>query len=1785
MKRKLTFAALFLCTLMTFAQFSGSGAGTENDPYLILNPIQLNQMRNYLNQSGVYFKLMANIDLTEFLQDENPTQGWQPVGSSSSAAFKGILDGNGKTVSGLWIKRSNTDNVALFGYTNGATIKNIKVTGASIEGKDHTGGLAGTSLSSTFSDCTFTGEVKGASDVGGIVANTGDNTVLSNDVVSVTLSASGNYAGGLIGRNDATTQLSVTNCRLNDSQVIGKNYVGGACGAVLGNHRTANTLTNCFIYSEVIGENYVGGICGYSENYNKTINLTSCGFVGNVSATSYAGGLAGRIKRTSNNGAQNNIIKNSFVVGNVVASTDYVGGLVGFEEGVHSSYPDDYCNISNSYFSGTVSGRNIVGGLVGYNKNGEISKCYTSGSVVGTSNVGGLVGHNDQYSTVKTSVAIHSRISASVENVNRIVGKNDGTIAAVGSTDENKSYNRTIVMLKGAVQEMEDNQMNGTGVKATYVAMGWDFTDTWAIQETECYPYMKTQTAPPVITSDLVSNATTISGKCVDGGTITMEIDGETKKQVSAGHSFSFAVNPLQSGHTVRIGAKVDGKEQSYYTEQVVSYPGKGTEQDPYLVYTADDLTGVYRVGYYKLMNDIDLTEWINTNSPTEGWTGIGRDGSDMSQFDGNGFTISGLWSNSTRDYVGLFSMFSNGTIKNLNVKTAAGKKVKGGNCTGILIGYNTNGRIIDCSVEGDVQGTTNVGGVVGSSKNNELTNLVFDGGVTSSTASACIGGIAGLSENDQITGCYSDAAMTTSGESANMGGIAGKANSHIAESVSKGTLTATGANAQVGGIVGTSQTNGIVEDCFSSAALTSTYAAAGIVSYNYGSVTRSLATGNLSTRNYAAGVVGYNDGTSATVSKSVATCNKIDVTYESQQVQQGGGYGQRIIGGIKNNAPAPEMDNYALKTMQVSVNDVSQKVYDDIMNGTSKTMDELNSQSTYAELGWNFSSIWYMNAGTGLPDLKVNQEKTEQTLALTEIPAMKYGDGTYQLPAKTNEGLTLTWTVGNNKVASISGNVLTIKKAGTTSISATQDGNSDYKAFNKSFTLTVAKAPLTITAQNCSKNVGEENPALTVKYEGFVLNENETVLTTQPTILTGATKDSPIGTYPINVSGAEADNYDITLVDGTLTVVDEWSMNNTLDITDIQVLCGRQIILPVNMNNTENIKDLQFDLTLPAGVSIAKDDQGEFIVEQTGRCAKHMLNVGKLGDANVYRVMLYITSAKTITGNEGAIVNVTLETSEDMTEGEYDVLISNIKLSTPDETKITPADVTCKLTVLNSIPGDANGDGEVDIFDVTSIVNYILGTAGENFVEAAADVNGDGEIDIFDVTKTVNIILGVETPAGSKLRRTMAVSESTVVAAMDGRDMKLTVENADHLYIENFEIQQGETKVAAIQLSNPDAEYRDLQFDLYLPDGISVALDDDEEYLIETGSRCTNKHAASMNYKDGHYVCVLNSTGKSPLTGDSGEVLLLTLTTSDELAVGSCKGYFRNVKLSKVDATGAKYEEFSFDITVKSPEHPVTITADNQTMVYGDDVPALTYKTEGSTLEGTPQLSTTATKTSAVGTYPITVAQGTVTNTPATLVDGTLTITKAPLTITAQSYTIKQGEELPVFGVSYDGFKNTDTRDVLKKQPAAACSATSWSDAGTYDITVNGAEAENYDITYVKGTLTIVEADPFTLTYKVDGETYKTVEVKYGATITPETAPTKEGYTFSGWSEIPETMPANDVTITGSFTLIDAIEDVIADDGTYQIYTIDGKPVEALQKGVNIIRYSDGTTKKVYVK
>ncbi len=152
-----------------------------------------------------------------------------------------------------------------------------------------------------------------------------------------------------------------------------------------------------------------------------------------------------------------------------------------------------------------------------------------------------------------------------------------------------------------------------------------------------------------------------------------------------------------------------------------------------------------------------------------------------------------------------------------------------------------------------------------------------------------------------------------------------------------------------------------------------------------------------------------------------------------------------------------------------------------------------------------------------------------------------------------------------------------------------------------------------------------------------------------------------------------------------------------------------------------------------------------------------------------------------------------------------------------------------------------------------------------------------------------------------------------------------------------------------------------------------------------------------------------------------------------------------------------------------------ITFTAKSYTRKYGEENPKFEFIVDNdATYEGAPVLSTEATVKSPVGKYDITIAQGTLVKCVPIFKNGTLTIEKAPLKITAKSYTIKQGEDLPSFEATYEGFKNNESSAVLTKQPAITTTATSASAPGEYEITVSGAETQNYEISYVAGKLTI---------------------------------------------------------------------------------------------------------------
>ena len=108
-------------------------------------------------------------------------------------------------------------------------------------------------------------------------------------------------------------------------------------------------------------------------------------------------------------------------------------------------------------------------------------------------------------------------------------------------------------------------------------------------------------------------------------------------------------------------------------------------------------------------------------------------------------------------------------------------------------------------------------------------------------------------------------------------------------------------------------------------------------------------------------------------------------------------------------------------------------------------------------------------------------------------------------------------------------------------------------------------------------------------------------------------------------------------------------------------------------------------------------------------------------------------------------------------------------------------------------------------------------------------------------------------------------------------------------------------------------------------------------------------------------------------------------------------------------------------------------------------------------------------------------------------------------------------------------------------------------------------------DIT-VEGTFSV---NSYTVTFMIDNEVYKTFNVKYGAEIELPSVPEKDGYTFSGWGNVPETMPAKDIIIQGSYIADTAIEDIFIDLENIEVYNLKGVRItetDKLTRGIYII-------------
>jgi hypothetical protein len=489
------------------------------------------------------------------------------------------------------------------------------------------------------------------------------------------------------------------------------------------------------IAPETSGKHAVGSLIG-ELNYGILSGCYTEG--GSVTSDWSGGGLVGG----NNYGTITNCYATSSVFGSGINYWQGVGGLLGY---------NSYGSITNCYTEGgSVSGYRGAGGLVGGNS-GSISNCYSTDIVTGSSyDVGGLVGTSfwgsiaDCYST--GSVVGYG-------NVGGLVGFNErGAIIvncyATGNVSSNRSVGGLVGFGGSVYSSCWDTQTSGLstssgGIGKTTAEMqmantfiGWANNPVWTIDEGKDYPRLWWENMP--------------------GKPIT-------------------TASPFEN------------------------VAGAGTETDPYLIYTTDELNIIRRYPYewdkhFKLMSDIDLSIYTG-----ESFEIIGRYGWPFTGvFDGNGHTISNFTYTSTSwNYVGFFGCVKEGTIKNLGliypnvgdgmmyeigslvgylqmgvIKNCYAKSgnVAGQEHVGGLVGVNSSGIITSSYATSSVTGNIETGGLVGENSSGTIMNCYTNGIVSGDW---CIGGLVGINSSGTITNSY--AASSVSGDYWSVSGLVGE--------------------------------------------------------------------------------------------------------------------------------------------------------------------------------------------------------------------------------------------------------------------------------------------------------------------------------------------------------------------------------------------------------------------------------------------------------------------------------------------------------------------------------------------------------------------------------------------------------------------------------------------------------------------------------------------------------------------------------------------------------------------------------------------------------------------------------------------------------------------------------------------------------------------------------------------------------------------------------------------------------------------------------------------------
>ena len=808
------------------------GDGSADKPYKISTAAELAWFRDQVNSGNntISATLTKDIDLSEFCHAKDGTTytdelSWTPINW-----YQGTFDGNGKTISNLYIN-ATSNYTGFFGYAYAGSIKNItfdnarvKNTGGynfgilagnagsciieniktlancSVEGEDYVGGIAGVA-NGNISNCENRATVKGIRSLGGVVAAYSGNSITSCANYGV-VTGSGESVGGIAG------------------------------------YFNSGTIQNSANYGDVTGTDNVGNLIGLAEE----CNLNNVLGTGNVTATSakLAGLLVGNIRKSSStasgilayNSSAKLTINGTEQTGDAVKAIGG-GSLTSAEKIMAFTEEQLKSGLVANQLQKNVSGSARWGQKLNTNDYpllGSADEVYLDGNL--TMNCLGELEGTGTFTNTKPaqegtftfkhgdSPKHHKFVAATCTTDGNIEYWECNLCHKSFSNEQMTQMVSSLVIVSATGHEYDENdkctkcqqEIPFLKLGNNSITIGKVFGDRNEISGYNLYKYTALEDGTLEVTAN--SNRKNTYGTLWESRTaascltsdnswpdfkITYTVTKGTTYYIGAREFFGKAIEG-----EVKLNVKMNGLDR----ELPAGMTGKGTEAEPFVLKTADHLAWFRdcvnecnTLVCAKIADDVKEIDMSTVchKADTEkqvaelSWTPIGNfDNNYQGTFDGNGKTISNLYINATSEFAGFFGYLAGGNIKNITFDNAKVNST-GIYYTGILAGYAGScifeniKTLGNCSVEGK-QITGGIAGIaVGNISNCE--NHAEVKGMGS------LGGILGMyyGSDNSITSCANYGAVTgwyrqvggmvgyfdsgTIQNSANYGDITGKDN------------------------------------------------------------------------------------------------------------------------------------------------------------------------------------------------------------------------------------------------------------------------------------------------------------------------------------------------------------------------------------------------------------------------------------------------------------------------------------------------------------------------------------------------------------------------------------------------------------------------------------------------------------------------------------------------------------------------------------------------------------------------------------------------------------------------------------------------------------------------------------------------------------------------------------------------------------------------------------------------------------------------------------------------